>query len=257
MRVIVTGGSSGSDSAAAHRIHCDSIARDGTPGSITLVARDRNALELAKEGLVRKGAQVTTISADLTDASSPEVIVSGAIAAFGGLDGVVSNAGYLQRKPILECDASDWDQTFAVNARATFLLAQLARPHLTASKGAFVAVGSIASNNPSSKLGVYGPSKAALDSLVRNLAVAWGTDGIRINLVSPGFTRTGMSKDEEANDTVPAGPRKTVLGRLGLPEDQAAAIAFLLGPDSRFITGTSIVVDGGTGALLMDTLGIS
>ena len=125
--------------------------------------------------------------------------------------------------------------------------------------GAIVAVGSMSGTHVHAGLGAYGPSKAAVIMLVRVLAQEFGRDGIRVNAVSPGMTRTGMTA-RVYEDTGVAAARDALvpLGRVAMPEDLAAAIAFLLSPDARYVNGHDLVVDGGlTGNLLGRLPGLS
>src|SRR2546425_4004838 len=123
----------------------------------------------------------------------PARVVGEAIARFGGLDGVVSNAGVNRPGALAGYSVEDWDQLFAVNTRATWLLAKAAHAALATARGAIVAVGSMSGTNAHANLGAYGPSKAAVIMLVRVLAQEFGRDGIRVNAVSPGMVRTGMT----------------------------------------------------------------
>ena len=140
----------------------------------------------------------------------------------------------------------DWDRLFAVNTRATWLLAKAAHPALKESGGALVATASMSGTLTHAGLGAYAPSKAAVIMLCKVLAQEFGRDGIRVNTVSPGMTRTGMTERiyEDAgvtaarNDLVP-------LGRVATPEDIADVISFLLGPDARYVNGHDLIVDGG------------
>jgi NAD(P)-dependent dehydrogenase (short-subunit alcohol dehydrogenase family) len=140
----------------------------------------------------------------------------------------------------------DWDRLFAVNTRATWLLAKAAHGALKASGGALVAIGSMSGSNAHANLGAYGPSKAAVIMLVRVLAQEFGRDGIRVNAVSPGMVRTGMTERVYADREIAAARDGLVpLGRVATPEDMADVVAFLLGPDARYINGHDLVVDGG------------
>jgi glucose 1-dehydrogenase len=176
----------------------------------------------------------------------PEKVVDEAVSRFGGLDGVVSNAGVNRPGPLLKYAVEDWDRLFAVNTRATWLLAKAAHPALKESGGAIIATASMSGSNAHAGLGAYGPTKAAIIMLCRVLAQEFGRDGIRVNTVSPGMVRTGMTAavyesqqiTDERNALVP-------LGRVATPEDIADVIAFLLGPDARYINGHDLVVDGG------------
>jgi NAD(P)-dependent dehydrogenase (short-subunit alcohol dehydrogenase family) len=140
----------------------------------------------------------------------------------------------------------DWDRVFAVNTRATWLLAKAAHAALKASRGAIVAIGSMSGSNPHANLGAYGPSKAAVIMLVQVLAQEFGRDGIRVNAVSPGMVRTGMTARVYADQKIAAERDALVpIGRVATPEDMADVVAFLLGPDARYINGHDLVVDGG------------
>jgi glucose 1-dehydrogenase len=148
---------------------------------------------------------------------------------------------------------------FAVNTRATWLLAKAGHDALAASRGAIVAVASMSGSNAHANLGPYGPSKAALIMLVQVLAQEFGRDGIRVNSLSPGMVRTGMTEKVYQDQSVAAARDALVpLGRVATPEDMADVIAFLLGPDARYINGHDLVVDGGvTGNLLGRLPGIA
>ena len=137
-------------------------------------------------------------------ADGPERAVAAAVERFGGLDGLVSNAGINRVGPLVEYAVEDWDRLFAVNARATWLLAKAAHAALRDARGAIVAVASMSGSNVHAGLGAYGPSKAAVIMLVRVLAQEFGPDGIRVNTLSPGMTRTGMTARVYADARVAA-----------------------------------------------------
>src|SRR2546422_3401861 len=135
------------------------------------------------------------------------------------------------------------------------LLARAAHPALKASRGAIVAVASMSGSNPHANLGAYGPSKAALIMLVRVLAQELGRDGIRVNALSPGMVRTGMTAKVYADPRIAAERDALVpLGRVATPEDMADVIAFLLGPDARYVNGHDLIVDGGVSGNLLGRL---
>jgi glucose 1-dehydrogenase len=140
----------------------------------------------------------------------------------------------------------DWDRMFAVNTRATWLLAKAAHPALKAAGGAIVAIGSMSGSNAHANLGAYGPSKAAVIMLMRVLAQEFGRDGIRVNSVSPGMVRTGMT-ERVYQDRAIAAERDALVpvGRVATPDDMADAVAFLLSSEARYINGHDLVVDGG------------
>jgi glucose 1-dehydrogenase len=188
---------------------------------------------------------VKTLVADLADPSVPAAIVAECVATFGGLDGVVSNAGSIKGAPLSDLTVADFDYLFALNTRPTWLLGKAALPHLTKSRGSIVATASMAAEHPTPPLGAYSASKAALLMLVRQMAIEWGPYGIRCNCVSPGPTVTPMNpayadpaRRQERASAIP-------LRKLGVAEDIADAIAFLLSASAGHITAQNLVVDGG------------
>jgi len=183
---------------------------------------------------------------DLGTTDAPGDVVAAAVERFGGLDALVSNAGVNRPGPLAQYSVADWDFLFAVNTRATWLLAKAAHAALKASRGAIVATGSMSGSNAHANLGAYGPSKAAVIMLVQVLAQEFGRDGIRVNSVSPGMVRTGMTETVYRDAAVAAERDALVpLGRVATPEDMADVIAFLLGNDARYVNGHDLVVDGG------------
>ena len=174
----------------------------------------------------------------------------------GGIDAVVSNAGIIAAGALVDLEPEDFDRIYAVNTKANWALAKAAYPHLVASKGAFVATASMSASQPTPGLGFYSSSKAALLMLVRQLALEWGKDGIRCNTVSPGPTYTPMTKTGY-DDAERRAQRESMipLGKLGMAEDVANAILFLIGRGAGHITGIDIVVDGGMSNNLMPATG--
>jgi glucose 1-dehydrogenase len=252
VRALVTGAASG-----IGRATCVRLARDArAAGRKAQIAAVDLGPSPALDGLVREletlGAAALALHGDMASADAPARVVAEAIARFGGLDGLVSNAGVNRPGPLLHYAVEDWDRMFAVNTRATWLLARAAHDALAASRGAVVAVASMSGSNAHANLGPYGPSKAALIMLVAVLAQEFGPDGIRVNSISPGMVRTGMTEKVYADATVAAARDALVpLRRVATPEDMADVIAFLLGPDARYVNGHDLVVDGGvTGNLL-------
>jgi glucose 1-dehydrogenase len=191
--------------------------------------------------LENAGAAVLIVNGNLADREFPEELVAAA-AGFGvGLDVVVSNAGRSQRRPLTKLTFLEWEHAFNLHARAAWLLAQAAHPHLAASKGSFIATGSILGTVACAGRGAYPAAKAALIMMCQCLAQEWAADGIRVNVVSPGLISTAAAPKPDAGDVVP-------LGRPGVPEDVADVVAFLAA--ARYVTGQNIVADGGlTGAV--------
>jgi NAD(P)-dependent dehydrogenase (short-subunit alcohol dehydrogenase family) len=259
MRALVTGAASGIGRATCLRVAREARARGETARIAAVDLGPSAALDGVVGELSALGAEALACHGDMGSAEAPGRVVGEAVERFGGLDGLVSNAGINRPGPLLAYAVDDWDRVFAVNTRATWLLAKAAHPALRASSGAIVAVGSMSGSHAHANLGAYGPSKAAVIMLVRVLAQELGPDGIRVNAVSPGMVRTGMTARVYADAQVAAERDALVpLGRVAVPEDMADVIAFLLGPDARYVTGHDLVVDGGvTGNHLGRLPGIS
>jgi NAD(P)-dependent dehydrogenase (short-subunit alcohol dehydrogenase family) len=259
MRALVTGAASGIGRATCLRLARDACGR-GEAARIAAVDLGPSAgLDGLAAELHALGAEALALHGDLGEADAPADAVETAVSRFGGLDALVSNAGINRPGRLLGYSVEDWDRVFAVNARATWLLARAAHAALKASRGAIVAVGSMSGSNAHANLGAYGPSKAAVIMLVRVLAQEFGPDGIRVNSLSPGMVRTGMTARVYADERVAAERDAMVpIGRVATPEDMADVIAFLLGPDARYVNGHDLVVDGGiTGNLLGRMPGLS
>jgi NAD(P)-dependent dehydrogenase (short-subunit alcohol dehydrogenase family) len=222
MRVIVTGAASGIGRAAAIRLARDAVNR-GKTAQILLVDIAKEKLDETAALVRAEKAHAEAYAADLSDATVAAGIVDAARRTYGGLDALISNAGVIQRSSLLDLS---------------------------------VATASISGHEPTPPLGAYSASKAALIMLVRQMAVEWGPDGIRCNTVSPGSTHTAMT-DARYSDPVQreAAAQRSPLRMVGLPENQAAAIAFLVGPDAAFITGVDLLVDGGLSTMLMPASG--
>ncbi|MBL8267023.1 SDR family NAD(P)-dependent oxidoreductase [Steroidobacter sp.] len=253
MRVIITGGARGIGLAVAKLL---AVEPWNGRAQLLLAGRNVEALEAAAAELRGLGAEVVTETADLLDEEAPARVVRRAEAAFGGLDGLVSNAGMIKVGPLASLTVADYEQVFSVNTRATFLLAQAAYPLLRQSRGSIVATSSLASEMPTPPLGMYSASKAALVMMIQQMAVEWGADGIRCNCVSPGSTLTPMTEKVYANDVERAKRERAIaLRRIAKPEETAQAIAFLLGPRASFISGVNLMVDGGASLMFMTLTG--
>ena len=246
MRALVTGAASGIGRATCLRLARDARAQGKKAQIAAVDVGPSPGLDGLLDELGKNGAEPLALHGDMGTADAPARVVAEAVSRFGGLDGLVSNAGINRPGRLVEYAVDDWDRVFAVNTRATWLLAKAAYPALKASRGAIVAVGSMSGSNAHANLGPYGPTKAAVIMLARVLAQELAPDGIRVNTVSPGMVRTGMTERVYADQTIAAARDALVpLGRVATPEDMADVIAFLLGPDSRYVNGHDLVVDGG------------
>lgn len=245
MRVLVTGAASGIGRATCLRLARDAAARGGARIAAVDIASSAG-LDVLRSDLEKLGATVLVTHADMGSVDGPTRAVGEAAARFGGLDSLVSNAGVNRPGPLVDYSVEDWDWLFAVNTRATWLLAKAAFTALKASRGSIVSVCSMSGSFAHAGLGAYGPSKAAAIMLVKVLAQEFGREGVRVNGVSPGMVRTGMTERVYQNAEIAADRDALVpLGRVATPDDMADAIAFLLSADARYINGHDLVVDGG------------
>ena len=246
MRVLVTGAASGIGRATCLKLARDASLRGETGQVAAVDIGPSAALESLLGELRELGAEPLPLYGDMGTTDAPARVVGEASDRFGGLDGLVSNAGVNRPGPLATYPVEDWDRLFAVNTRATFLLAQAAYPTLKATGGAIAIVGSMSGSNAHAGLGAYAPTKAAVIMLMRVLAQEFGRDGIRVNSVSPGMVRTGMTEAVYADAEIAAARDELVpLGRVARPDDIADVIAFLLSPQARYVNGHDLIADGG------------
>ncbi|MFE3068152.1 SDR family NAD(P)-dependent oxidoreductase [Streptomyces sp. NPDC059247] len=238
--VLVTGGSRGIGAATAVR-----LAREGADVAFTYV-RDEAGAEKVAARIEAAGRRALPLRADAADAGDAAGAVGWAVDALGRLDVLVNNAGVGVLGPLESLSLADVDRVLAVNVRAVFLASQAAATHLPEG-GRIVTVGScMALRVPGPGGSLYAMSKAALTGLTKALARDLGGRGITANLVHPGPVDTDMNP---ADGPYADGQRAlTALGRFGTPEEVAAMVAFLAGPEGRYVTGAEFSVDGGHAA---------
>jgi NAD(P)-dependent dehydrogenase (short-subunit alcohol dehydrogenase family) len=253
MRALVTGASHGIGGATCLKLAEQALARGEKPRIAATATGARPDLKELVAQLQSMGAEAIGLTGDLGAPGVPARLVAEAVEFCGGLDALVSNAAMRHMAPLLELDESKWDDVFAVNTKATWLLGRAAHPALKASRGAIVAVSSIAGLFPFPNYGPYSPSKAALVSLCEQMANEWAKDGIRVNCVSPGIVKTKVFAETYVTDPELARRRDACvpMGRVAEAPELAAAIAMLLSPEASYITAQNLVVDGGLTSALM------
>lgn len=243
---LVTGATGGIGRAIVHALAAQGR-RDGVPVKIAAAAsRAGAALDTLVAELKATGAAATGLVADVTDPAQCERLVDDAQAFCGDLTVLLSNAGASGPGALATLNVEQWDRTFALNCRATWLLAKAARAGLARTRGSVVAIASMSGLHPHPGYGAYSPAKAGLVMLCRQLAQEWAADGIRVNAVCPGMTRTPLTEPVYQDAATKAAREALVpLGRIGTAEDVAHAVVYLAGAGAAYVTGQSLVVDGG------------
>jgi len=197
--------------------------------------------------IAHEGGRAVALIGDVAETAACERLVVEAIGQLGGIEGVVLNVGIGLGRRLEDTTIAAWDQTFAVNLRAHFLLAKAALPRM-ADGGALVFISSIAGLVPGSQMPAYDASKAGLFGLCRHVALEGARRGMRANLIVPGLIDTPLGR--LASRGRPSRERTPVpLGRQGTAWEIAYATVFLLSNEASYITGQSLVVDGGLTAL--------
>jgi NAD(P)-dependent dehydrogenase (short-subunit alcohol dehydrogenase family) len=238
---IVTGSSKGIGRAIAEQ-----MALAGA--NVVISSRKIEPCEAVAAEIARAGGKAIAIACHIGDDAQLGTLVAKTREAFGRIDILVCNAAINPHYGAIE-DISDeiFDRMMTVNIRSNLRLANLVRPDMAARQsGAIVIISSVAGLMGNGTIGAYGITKAADMQLARNLAVAWGKDGIRVNAIAPGLIKTDFAKALWDNpDTLQHTLRNSPLRKIGEPVDIAGAALLLASDAGRFITGTTIVIDGG------------
>jgi NAD(P)-dependent dehydrogenase (short-subunit alcohol dehydrogenase family) len=241
---LVTGGATGIGFATAL-----ALGRDGA--RVVLAGLPGSPLPEAVDALLADGIDAIAVEADVGRAADAERAVAAAVEAYGRLDALVNCAGTSAVAPLATMDEADWDRVFDTNVRGVFLMSRAAIPALAASgDGAIVNVASQLALAAVPGFSAYCASKAAVLHLTRCMALELLPSGVRVNAVCPGGVDTpllqrafpdGRGPQGTLDDLVAAHP----IGRLGRPEEVAAAIRFLVSAEASFVVGAGLVVDGG------------
>jgi 3-oxoacyl-[acyl-carrier protein] reductase len=237
---IVTGAATGIGAATATLL----AARGARVLAAGLQPEQLNETVAAIEG---QGGEALALEADLSDPEQIEAVAARAQEAFGGADVLVNNHAIYPIGPWHEADAAEWDAVFATNVRSFFLLAKAVRPQMLArGGGSIVNVASVTFYWGEAGLVSYVASKGAVIGFTRSLAREAGPEGIRVNAVAPGAFPTAATAIHADQDALWAGVLEAQsIKRRGEVEDVARAIAFFAGDDSGFVSGQTLLVDGG------------
>lgn len=240
---VITGGGTGVGAALARLL-------TERGHSVVIAGRRSGPLEsiAAETGAV-------AVAGDLSTEAGSAALIDRTIGAFGRIDNLVLNAGIVHNGRVTEFGLEQWEQTITINLTTNFLLTKLALPHLITSKGSIVGVSSIASLRSGYGMSAYAASKAGLTALIQNIAYDYAKEGVRANVICPGWILTEMAEQEFAEaaatkntsveavfaDLLEFVPQQ----RASSPTEQAKPIAWLLSEEASYVTGATLVVDGG------------
>lgn len=234
---LVTGASRGIGRAIARQ-----LARQGA--FVVAAARGDHAADTVAE-IEAAGGRAQALALDVTDTAACEAAVTGSLSAHGRLDILVSNAGIARDQLLLRMKRDDWDAVVATNLTATFVLTQAAlKPMLRQRSGRIVAISSVVGQMGNAGQANYAASKAGLIGFCKSVAREVASRSITVNVVAPGLIETDMTRDLAVGAREDWGA-KIPLGRLGTPDDVAAAVCFLASDEASYITGQVLAVNGG------------
>jgi len=240
--VLVTGASAGIGRAAAI-----GAARHGADVAINF-ARDAAGAASAVAEVEALGRRAIAVQGDVADPATAHDFIGRAVDAFGRIDVFVNNAGICPFHAFLDMPVETFERTMRVNLHGAYFMVQAAANQMVSQGrgGAIIAVSSISALVGGEYQTHYTPTKAGLHSLMQSTAIALGRHGIRCNSVLPGTILTDINKDDLADEGKRARMAERVpLGRLGEPDDLAGPIVFLASDLARYVTGASLLVDGG------------
>jgi gluconate 5-dehydrogenase len=237
---IVTGTSRGLGQYLAR-----ALAREGA--DLVLTSRKRETLEPFQAEIEAMGRRAISLELDVTSQESIERMVADAEEAYGQIHILVNNAGCNIRKPALEVTWADWNQILDTNLRGAFFVAQaVARGMIAKSYGRIVNIGSLTSVFGFAGLAPYGASRGGIRQLTMSLADDWGRHGVTVNCLAPGWFHTAQNAVlYENKEWVEYLTDRIPVKRPGEPHDLDGAVVFLASESSRYVTGQTLVVDGG------------
>ena len=230
---LVTGANTGIGFAIGERLQRDGLA-------LVFATHEHNEQASSAFERLRRRSPVHWVAGDLADPHVPARLVREGLEAFGRVDVLVNNAGLGVAKPALALGTDDFDALFAVDVRAPFLLAKAAADPMRAQGGGVIVnVTSVHEHVPRPGFLLYSAAKAALGMLTRGLALELGEHDIRVNAVAPGAIAT--ERNVEADEL----QREVPLRRAGRPEEVASLVSYLVSDEAAYVTGASVLIDGG------------
>ena len=240
---LITGGGRGLGQTFA-------VALAAAGADVVVSSRTSTEIDAVAAEVRAMGRRAEAITCDVTDEASVEALVTETVARMGHLDILVNNAGMTIRKPILEISLEEWTRVLDTNLKGYFLAGRAAgRVFVGQGHGKVINIGSIFSHTALPSQGPYASSKGAILQLTKVMALEWVKDGVQVNLLSPGYFETEMTSPVY-NDPVRKAfiEDRTPYGRWGQPHELAGSLLFLASHASDYVTGQSLLVDGGYSA---------
>jgi|SRR5271166_4908416 len=236
---LVTGGGSGLGQAMAFGLACFGA-------DIIIVDRDGSAAAAAARDIAaRSGRRSAGVVADVSVEGEVMRAVEEAIAAFGRVDVLVNNAGHNIRKPLVQFDCEEFDSLHAVHVRGAFLFCRALGPHMRERRsGSIINIASILGQVGAVNVSAYAAAKAAVAQLGRGFALEMAPYGVRVNSIAPGYIDTALTR-QHAPEVRERICNTTPLGRFGEPAELIGPVVFLASDASSFVTGSTLIVDGG------------
>lgn len=236
---LITGGSRGIGAAIA-RAYAEAGA------AVVVASRKLENVQPVADAVVAAGGRALAVACHTGERDQVEALVARAVEAFGGVDIAVNNAATNPHfGSILEASDDQWDKILQVNVRGYMAVCRAVAPHMLArGAGKIINISSVAGLTPGANMGIYSVSKAAVIALTEALAQELGPRGIQVNAIAPGVIKTKFSAALWGNQRLAEGIARRS-GRIGDPEDVAAAALYLAAPASNYTNGTVLVVDGG------------
>jgi NAD(P)-dependent dehydrogenase (short-subunit alcohol dehydrogenase family) len=227
--------------------HALGKALTGAGAAVAVHARTLDKLADLEADIGRAGGNAVCLTAELGDVGAAKELVERARAALGRLDILVNCAAMNRRKPIRQVTEDDWDTIMAVDLKSLYFMSQAAHGIMrTQGGGKIVHIGSVNSSFALGSVSVYGAAKGAVAQLTKVMAVEWAKDNVQVNCVIPGFVDTPLSKPLWAEPFKADWMRSRIpMRRPARPDEMAGAVLLLSAPASSYITGTTVVVDGG------------
>ncbi|KAA9162654.1 glucose 1-dehydrogenase [Amycolatopsis acidicola] len=237
---IVTGAGRGLGRAMA-----EALAEAGA--RVTVASRTAKELDAFVAEQEKAGREALACPTDITDAAAVEAMVEATVERFGRVDILVNNSGIVATTPLLEQEPEEWDRVIATNLRGVYLATRAAGKHLVAQKsGKVITIASNFALQGVANHAAYSASKAGVLAFTRSMAVEWSRHGIQVNAIAPGYFATDLNAGMRADDAVMDKVLRAIPARrMGEPGEIKPWLLLLAGPESDFMTGEYLVLDGG------------